>query len=98
VEIGDLLRHASRRQCSGLSVVYRENQQTHDRMGVIVSRALGGAVVRNRIKRLGREMFRRSKASQAPFLDILFLPRRGFERASASAGQEYQTWREHYAR
>jgi ribonuclease P protein component len=38
----------------------RENKLSHHRLGVTVTRKMGGAVTRNRIKRLMREVFRRS--------------------------------------
>jgi ribonuclease P protein component len=46
------------------------------RFGVAATRKLGGAVVRNRAKRLAREMFRRHKP--APGLDLVVVPRREF--------------------
>lgn len=50
----------------------------HDRLGIIASRRLGGAVVRNRAKRRLRELFRRRPIDddgQTP-LDIVAIPRR----------------------
>jgi ribonuclease P protein component len=44
------------------------------RLGVAATRKLGGAVVRNRAKRLVREVFRRSGI--APGFDIIVVPRR----------------------
>jgi ribonuclease P protein component len=43
------------------------------RLGIVATRKLGGAVQRNRAKRLVRELFRRHKPAN---LDIVVLPRR----------------------
>jgi ribonuclease P protein component len=48
-----------------------ENGLGHGRIGITVSRKIGGAVVRNRIKRLFREIFRRSRGQIPNQLDIL---------------------------
>jgi ribonuclease P protein component len=50
------------------------------RLGVAASRKFGGAVERNRAKRLAREVFRRHKIR--PGLDIVIVPRRGMLDAS----------------
>ncbi len=44
------------------------------RLGVVATRKLGPAVVRNRAKRLVRELFRRNKP--APGVDVVVMPRR----------------------
>ena len=44
------------------------------RLGVAATRKLGGAVERNRAKRLIREVFRRSKVAQN--IDVVVVPRR----------------------
>jgi ribonuclease P protein component len=46
------------------------------RLGVAATRKLGGAVVRNRAKRLSRELFRRHKPDAG--LDVVVVPRREF--------------------
>lgn len=47
------------------------------RLGVTVSRRVGNAVVRNRVKRRIREWFRRSRAGMAPGLEVVVIARRG---------------------
>ena len=44
------------------------------RIGIVASKKLGGAVVRNRAKRLIREMFR-TQTSPAPASDLVVTPR-----------------------
>jgi ribonuclease P protein component len=46
------------------------------RLGVTIPRAVGGAVVRNRIKRRIREGFRLHRSELAPQWDIVLNPRR----------------------
>ena len=50
------------------------NGLDHGRLGIAATRKLGGAVIRNRAKRLVREVFRRNKL--APGFDIVIVPRR----------------------
>lgn len=50
------------------------NQLEVGRLGIAATRKLGGAVVRNRAKRLIREVFRRNKI--APGYDLVVVPKR----------------------
>ena len=47
------------------------------RLGVTVSRKVGEAVVRNRVKRCIREWFRRARAAMRPGIDLVVIARRG---------------------
>ena len=47
------------------------------RLGLSVSRKVGGAIVRNRWKRLIREAFRLSRPELPKGLDLVVIPRRG---------------------
>ena len=52
------------------------------RLGIAATRKLGGAVVRNRAKRLIREVFRRNKV--APGFDLVIVPKRELIQTSLS--------------
>jgi ribonuclease P protein component len=52
----------------------RPNTLEMGRLGIAATRKLGGAVVRNRAKRLIREVFRRNKV--APGFDVVVIPKR----------------------
>lgn len=57
-------------------VVYAcENDLPHPRVGLSVSRKVGGAVVRNRYKRLFREAFRLTRVDLPAGVDLVMIPR-----------------------
>jgi ribonuclease P protein component len=58
-------------------IVYAcENGLPYLRLGLSVSRKVGGAVERNRIRRLYREAFRLTRADMPTGLDLVLIPRR----------------------
>jgi ribonuclease P protein component len=52
-----------------------ENELPHSRLGLSVSRKVGNAVVRNRIRRLYREAFRLTRSEIPKGLDLVLIPR-----------------------
>lgn len=54
----------------------RRNQSTVGRLGIAATKKLGGAVQRNRAKRLIREIFRHNDI--APGYDVVVVPKREF--------------------
>ncbi len=73
------------RKCSvadELLVVYGcDSGLPHARIGLVVSRKVGNAVVRNRWKRLLREAFRLSRVDLPSGVDLVVVPRREAEPA-----------------
>jgi ribonuclease P protein component len=60
----------------GWLIVYaRENGLPHLRLGLSVSRKVGGAVRRNRLRRLYREAFRLTRHEMPGGLDLVLIPR-----------------------
>jgi ribonuclease P protein component len=57
-----------------MTIFVRENGGAQARLGIAATRKVGGAVLRNRAKRLARALFRMHKPSAA--LDIVIVPRR----------------------
>ena len=58
-------------------VISRANAREVHRLGITVSAKIGGAVVRNRIKRYLREYFRRHQNSLSAHRDLLIITRKG---------------------
>ena len=56
-----------------LTLVVAPNDLTHNRYGFVTSRRLGGAVVRNRVRRIMRESVR--LMNLRPGFDMIFLAR-----------------------
>lgn len=52
-------------------LVVAPNRLSHDRLGLAVSRRVGGAVERNRARRLLRESFRRAQRAEGAGLDVV---------------------------
>jgi ribonuclease P protein component len=60
-----------------LLIVYAcENGLPYLRLGLSVSRKMGGAVQRNRLRRLYREAFRLTRHEMPVGLDLILIPRR----------------------
>jgi len=65
-------RRGRRRRGAHLILYAHPNELGHPRLGITASRKVGTAVVRNRVKRQVREIYRRwSERSQLPALDLV---------------------------
>lgn len=71
-----------------LLIYVRENTLGHARLGLSVSRKVGGAVERNRWKRVLREAFRLSRDRLPPAIDLVVIPRADASQAQLSTAAE----------
>lgn len=70
-----LYRNGRRFRGRYFTLVYRPNGMEYPRLAVVVSRKVGTAVVRNRVKRRFRELFRRNKTRLAEPMDVVVVAR-----------------------
>lgn len=76
---------ARRHRCDHFLVVWKAGPPGPARLGLTVSRKVAGAVGRNRVKRLAREVFRRSGELLPPAVDVLVIAQRGADRQDFSS-------------
>ena len=66
----------SKGYCDGYLALYaRKNRTSRNRVGITVSKKLGHAVVRNRIRRRLREVYRLNESALKPGYDIVIVAR-----------------------
>lgn len=73
-EFEQAYEHGLRLRGRFMTLFVASNESARCRLGVAATRKLGSAVVRNRAKRLARELFRRLKPPAG--LDVIVVPRR----------------------
>lgn len=95
VEFQQVFERGTRLQSRYFTVLFLPNGRAASRLGIVASRKLGGAVARNRAKRLIREMFRKRPAGRGAPVDAVVIPRRELlEAPVASLIQDFQNlWR-----
>ena len=89
-DIRELFSAARRVESRGLKLLFRDNGSPTTRFAVVVARGSGGAVKRNREKRITREAFRSLKETIRPGFDLVFLvirPGTPFRERQAVMGQ-----------
>ena len=84
-EFDAVYRGGKRRSSSHFTVFFRANELPQGRFGVSIKKALGGAVVRNRIRRRLREIVRCHRAEIPTGWDIVIHPKSAVAKAPFAA-------------
>jgi len=84
-EFDAVYRAGKRRSSSHFTVFFRANESPQSRFGVSIKKALGGAVVRNRIRRRLREIVRCHRAEIPTGWDIVIHPKSAVAKAPFDA-------------
>jgi len=80
-EFDAVYRAGRRRSSSHFTVFLRANELPESRFGVSIKKALGGAVVRNRIRRRLREIVRCHRSEMPAGWDIVIHPKSAVDKA-----------------
>jgi ribonuclease P protein component len=89
-EFLNLQRDGRRRHTTHLVVLRQPAAGAISRLGVTVSTRVGNAVVRNRVKRLLREVFRSRRAELVPSSDVVVIAKPGADTLTyAQAATEF---------
>ena len=84
-EFDAVYRAGKRRTSAHFTVFFRANSLPHSRFGFSIKKALGSAVVRNRIRRRLREIVRGQRGEIPAGWDIVVHPKSSVARAEFSA-------------
>ena len=84
-EFDAVYRAGKRRSSSHFTLFFRANQLACSRFGFSIKKALGGAVVRNRIRRRVREIVRGHRPEIPAGWDIVIHPKSSVARAEFAA-------------
>lgn len=93
-EISFIHKTGNRWKCDYFSITYTPSNYQFDRLAVIVSKKIGSAVNRNKVKRVIREIFRTTEVVNPPYFNILIYPQETTIIEGKKAKQKYETWRE----
>jgi ribonuclease P protein component len=84
-EFDAVYRAGKRRSSSHFTVFFRANELPQSRFGLSIKKALGGAVVRNRIRRRLREIVRCHRMEIPAGWDIVIHPKGSVARSESAA-------------
>jgi ribonuclease P protein component len=87
-EYSRVYRKGNRLKGKGFSLIFLANDLSHSRLGISVHRLIRGAVHRNRIKRIVREVYRLHFDLFPKSCDIVFTVAPGFSLLKADAVRE----------
>lgn len=74
-DFSGLYKNGGRVRAGFFHLVFRLNSLGYGRFAVVAGKKVGTAVVRNRIKRLARDVYRRHKGLLPPGLDLIIVAR-----------------------
>jgi ribonuclease P protein component len=77
-----IYQHGTRLHARHFTIVAQKNELGYGRLGITVSKKVGDAVRRNRVKRLIREYFRLNKTRFVTSRDIVVIGKKGMPRLS----------------
>jgi ribonuclease P protein component len=78
-DIKYLINYGTREKCCDFVIISKSNIVDNDRVAILISRKVGNAIIRNKIKRIFREIFRTEIKRNPPFYDILIQIRPGIK-------------------
>ena len=78
-EFIQIFKNGKRIDTCNFRIYIGKNELRISRFAVVTGKKLGNAVVRNRIKRLVKEVFRRNKAYFGNEIDWIFIPKGSWE-------------------
>lgn len=84
-EFDSVYRAGKRRSSPHFTVFFRANALSQSRFGFSIKKALGGAVVRNRIRRRVREIVRRHRMEIPAGIDVVIHPKSTVSKAPFAA-------------
>lgn len=87
-DFSHIYRRGSRYRGKGFILIYLSNKLQFSRMAVVASKKIGNAVVRNRVKRRFRALFRTNKNLLQESFDLVVITQKSIEKIAWSEVQK----------
>ena len=75
-EFNNLRKNSAKVENKEFYLIFKENLFDHSRIGLTISKRIGNAVARNRIKRIIRDYFRRNRSIISNNIDIIVIAKK----------------------